>query len=68
MDALITEPDPSWLTDRRTHRPPPAGWLEELMDEQGVTAALAAQIALLSERHPRALEQILGHGRMPLVA
>lgn len=68
MDALITEPSPSWLTDRRAHRPPPAGWLEELLDEQGVTQALAAQVQLLSERYPHALAQILRRARTPMVA
>ena len=68
MDALITEAEPTWLTDRRTDRPPPAGWLEDLMDEQGVTAALAAQIELLSARHPHALGRILGRARMSMVA
>lgn len=68
MDALITEIEPTWLTDRRAGGPPPAGWLEALMDEQGVTATLAAQIELLSARHPHALERILGHARVRLVA
>jgi hypothetical protein len=68
MDALVTEPSPSWLTDRRAHRALPAAWLEALVDEQGVTRSLAAQIQLLSERHPQALAQILRQARMPMVA
>jgi hypothetical protein len=68
MDALITETEPTWLSDRRTDSPPPADWLEALMDEQGVTAALAAQIELLSARHPQALGRILGRARMSMVA
>jgi hypothetical protein len=68
MDALITETGPSWLTDRRSHRPPPAAWLEALLDEQGITQALADQIQLLSERYPHALAQILRTARTPMVA
>ncbi|MBJ7456644.1 MAG: hypothetical protein JHC74_11350 [Thermoleophilia bacterium] len=68
MHALITEPSPSWLTDRRTHRAPPRAWLEALVEEQGVTQALAAQIELLSERHPHVLATILRRARTPMVA
>ncbi len=68
MDALITEPRPSWLTDRRTHGPAPRAWLEELIEEQGVARSLAAQIELLSERHPHVLETILRRARTPMVA
>lgn len=68
MHSLITEPEPAWLTDRRAHRPPPAAWLDALIDEQGVTEALAMQIGLLSNAYPHALERILGRARTPLVA
>jgi hypothetical protein len=68
MDTLIHEPAPEWLAERRTHRPQPAAWLEALMEEQGVTETLAAQIELLSDRHPQALAQMLGRSRTPLVA
>lgn len=68
MDALLTEPSPSWLTDRRAHRPPPAAWLETLLDEQGVTRTLAAQIQLLSERCPEALAHVLRRARTSMVA
>lgn len=68
MDALVTEPSPSWLTDRRAHMAPPAAWLEDLLDEQGVTHGLAAQIQLLSDMYPQALAQILRRARTPLVA
>lgn len=68
MHALITEPGPSWLTDRRTHRTPPRAWVEALIEEQGVTQTLAAQIELLSERHPHVLAQILRRARTPMVA
>ena len=68
MDALLTEPGPSWLTDRRAHRPPPAAWLEALLDEQGLTQTLASQIQLLSERCPEALANVLRRARTSMVA
>lgn len=68
MDSLLHEPSPSWLTDRRAHLPHPSGWLEPLMDEQGITAALAAQIGLLSERYPHALAHVLSRARTSMVA
>ncbi len=68
MDALITEPGPSWLTDRRCHLPPPAAWLDALLDEQDVTGPLAAQMELLSGRHPQSFARILGQDRMSMVA
>ena len=68
MDALLHEPSPSWLTDRRAHLPPPAGWIERLMDEQGITTTLAAQIGLLSEHYPQALAHVLRRARTSMVA
>lgn len=68
MDALLNEPAPSWLTDRRAHLPQTSGWLEPLMDEQGITETLAAQIALLSERYPQALAHVLRRARTSMVA
>lgn len=68
MDALLTEVSPSWLTDRRAHLPPAADWLEALLDEQGATRALAAQIELLSERCPEALAHVLRRARTSMVA
>ncbi len=44
MDGLLTEMSPSWFTDRRSHLPLPSGWLNTLLDEQGVTDQLAAQL------------------------
>jgi hypothetical protein len=60
MDALVTEANPAWLTDRRTHDPLPPAWLDTLLDEQGLTRDLTAQIRLLSERYPDVLDRILG--------
>jgi hypothetical protein len=68
MDALLTEPTPSWLTDRRTHRAPPGEWLEALLDEQGATRTLAAQVQLLSERCPGVLAHVLRRARTSMVA
>lgn len=68
IDALVAEPNPSWLTDRRSHLPPPADWLEALIDEQGVTEALIAQIELLSARYPQVLERVLRRSRVSAVA
>ncbi|WP_217913033.1 N-acyl amino acid synthase FeeM domain-containing protein [Miltoncostaea marina] len=60
MDALVTETQPSWLRDRRSHRPYPAPWLGELLDEGPVVDTLAAQVELLALRHPDVLARILG--------
>lgn len=59
MDALLTERDPAWFVDHRSRLPLPSEWLGALLDEQGVTDALAAQIRLLAERYPDALARIL---------
>lgn len=67
MDDLITEQSPSWLARRRSSRPLPALWLQELLDEQDVTGRLAQQVALLAERHPRALTRAVDR-RGPIVA
>jgi len=68
MDALLHEPSPSWLTDRRAHLPPAEGWMEPLMDEQGITGSLAAQIGLLYERYPDALAHVMRRARSSMVA
>ena len=63
MDALITEMSPSWFTDRRSHRPLPSGWLNTLLDEQGVTDRLAAQLRLLAQTYPDVLARVLATAR-----
>ena len=68
MDALLTERSPSWFTDRRSRLPLPSDWLGTLLDEQGVTGALAAQIRLLAERYPDALDRILSAARSKAAA
>ena len=59
MDALLTERSPQWFTDHRSRLPLPSDWLNTLLDEQGVTGALAAQIGLLAERYPDVLARVL---------
>lgn len=68
IQALVGEPNASWLTDRRSHRPPPTDWLASLLEEQGSTERLIAQIELLSERYPQVLERILRRSRVSAVA
>lgn len=68
MDGLLTELDPAWFTDRRSRRPLPSDWLGALLDEQGVTDTLAAQIRLLAERYPDALDRILSAARTKAAA
>jgi hypothetical protein len=68
MDALLTERDPAWFTDHRSRLPLPSDWLSALLDEQGVTDALAAQIRLLAERYPDALAHILSAARTKAAA
>lgn len=68
MDALLTEPDPAWFTDHRSRLPLPSEWLATLLDEQGVTDALAAQIRLLAERYPEALARVLSAARSKAAA
>ena len=68
MDALLTEPDPAWFTDHRSRLPLPSEWLAALLDEQGVTDALAAQIRLLAERYPEALARVLSAARTKAAA
>jgi len=63
MDGLLTEMSPSWFTDRRSHLPLPSGWLNTLLDEQGVTDQLAAQLRLLAETYPDVLSRILAAAR-----
>ena len=63
MHALITEPDPSWFHDARTHRPLPQEWLRALLEEQGTVQRLADQLDLLAERYPAAFEEIVPTGR-----
>jgi hypothetical protein len=59
LDRILEGPEPDWIVDRRTGRPLPARWLAELNDEQGVTAALEAQVRLLAARHPEACRALL---------
>ena len=59
MDRILAGPEPDWIVDRRTGRPLPARWLAELNEEQGVTAALEAQVRLLAARHPEACRALL---------
>lgn len=68
MDGLLTERDPAWFRDRRSRRPLPSEWLATLLDEQGVTDTLAAQIRLLAERYPDALDRILSAARTKAAA
>lgn len=68
MHSLITEPNPSWLVDRRAYRPPPEGWLEALLEEQWLTRTLGSQLELLSARHPETLARLLPRARATLVA
>jgi hypothetical protein len=59
MHRILEGPEPDWMADRRTGRPLPARWLAELNEEQGVTAALEAQLRLLATRHPEAWRALL---------
>ncbi len=68
IHALVGEPNPSWLADRRAHRAPPADWLAGLLDEQGSAMPVIAQIELLSERYPQVLERMLRRARVSAVA
>ena len=52
MAALVLDPDPLWLTDRRTGEPLDAPWLGALIAEQGLDARLAAQLEIIGSRHP----------------
>ena len=63
MDSLLTEMNPSWFTDRRSHLPLPSAWLNTLLDEQGVTDGLAAQMRLLAETYPDVLRRVLDAAR-----
>lgn len=68
IDALLSEPNPAWLTDRRSRRPPPPAWLESLLEEQGVTDTLTAQLELLSQIYPQVLERVLRRAGSSVVA
>lgn len=68
MHALLDEPDPSWLTDRRTRSPLPEDWLRGLLDEEGVVDDLAAQIALLTETYPAAVARIIRRAALEVAA
>ena len=59
MDGLLTEIRPAWFTDRRSRLPLPSQWLNALLDEQGVTDVLAAQLRLLAETYPDVLHRVL---------
>lgn len=59
LDRIVEGPEPDWIADRRTGRPLPARWLAELNEEQGVTAALEAQVRLLAARYPEACRALL---------
>jgi hypothetical protein len=59
MDRILEGPEPDWTVDRRTGRPLPARWLAEVNEEQGVIAALEAQVRLLAPRHPEACRALL---------
>jgi len=59
MDALINEPNPAWMRDRRVGAPLPADWLEVLLEEHGVTETLGAQLRLLAAGSPDALARIV---------
>ena len=59
MNRILEGPEPDWIADRRTGLPLPARWLAELNAEQGVTAALEAQVRLLAARHPEAYQALL---------
>lgn len=47
MDDLVTEPGASWFTRRDAVPPLPDGFLQLLLEEQGIAQRLAAQAALL---------------------
>lgn len=59
MATLALDPDPGWIADRRAGAPMDADWLPALLDEQGLTTRLAAQLELLGERHPALFGRIL---------
>jgi hypothetical protein len=59
MHDLMGDPDPAWLTDRRSGEPLPAHWLVPLIEEQGLTPRLGAQLQLLGARYPGALLSLL---------
>lgn len=68
MHGLLEERHPSWLSDRRSHLPFPASWLAELMEEQGVTRSLRAQVGLMAQSYPDALRGILTDAMPRVVA
>lgn len=49
LRALLGEPNPRWLRDRRAGRHWPREWLRPLLDESGLLARLRAQSALAGE-------------------
>jgi len=59
MHELMEDSDPAWLTDRRSGEPLPASWLVPLIEEQGLTPRLGAQLQLLGARYPGALLSLL---------
>jgi hypothetical protein len=68
MHGLLTERHPSWLSDRRSHLPYPSSWLAALIEEQGVTQRMRAQVGLMAARYPEALHGIISDATPRVVA